>query len=493
MNKNYLGKISNGVLLILSLSGCLGVDKSDFIKKAEELSISPTDTEIGISGFEGISSIDEVTGTMARANWTLHAEATSYAVYNFTSGITYQVVHGLKSSHVIKGLSNGTTYRVGVRSISSSGDLDSNSKYIEFTTDPAPDAPSALTLVSPATVRSFEKYPTFNVAGVNIGDTVSIYTDEDCTLGRRVATGVATAFSIDLTTTVLPPGTHTFYANVVNANNEPSACSTVNLEYKVEACPSGFVPAKQDIALGVSSFCVMQFEAKNDGGVAASHPAGLPWVSIDQPDAKQACTALGTNYDLISNPEWMAIARDIEGEKRNWSSSTVGLGMLPRGHSDGTPAALLNVTTTFDSYNGTGNTPFEAVGSGWEQKRTHRLSNNEVLWDFSGNAWEHVDWTLGGLLSIGPTTCLAAYTEIPLVACADLDDDDYLPSNPAAVPTLTYDSNFGLGQIYGGVGGAAIRGGTYNFPITSGIYGLYLFNAPAVSTVQISFRCVYRL
>ncbi len=48
-------------------------------------------------------------------------------------------------------------------------------------------------------------------------------------------------------------------------------------------CPTGFIPVPGSITYGTSDFCVMKYEAKNDGSNnAASTAAGIPWVNIPQ-------------------------------------------------------------------------------------------------------------------------------------------------------------------------------------------------------------------
>ena len=151
-----------------------------------------------------------------------------------------------------------------------------------------------------------------------------------------------------------------------------TSCLEKTLHVKLKgsgiSCPTGFVEVPANSSLGVTSnFCVMQFDAKNVGGVATSQALTSPWVSINQSDAKSECTSLGAGYDLISNPEQMTIARNAENVASNWSGGIVGTGMMPIGHSDNSPGSALEVTNINDPYNGTGNTSGDGAGSGWEQ------------------------------------------------------------------------------------------------------------------------------
>jgi hypothetical protein len=172
----------------------------------------------------------------------------------------------------------------------------------------------------------------------------------------------------------------TTYSVVATNSLGASSAASVTLTITSSNCPSNYAAVPANPSLGVTNgFCVAQFEMKNVASVATSQAAGGPWVSVNQTNAKTACTSLGTGYDLISNPEWLTIAYEIEKTASNWSSGVVGTGMLNRGHSDSSPNSALAVTDTNDPYTETGNNSGQAAGSGWEQKRTHTLSNGQVV------------------------------------------------------------------------------------------------------------------
>lgn len=273
-------------------------------------------------------------------------------------------------------------------------------------------------------------------------------------------------------------------------------------------CPTGFVAVLGSGTLGTSDFCVMQFEAKNDGsGNAVSQATGNPYVSIaaddgvaaNDNDAFEKCANMSESgytgtFALISNPEWMTIARDLENVPSNWSGTVVGTGHIPRGHSDINPSSALPVTNTADSYDGTGNNSGEAAGSGWEQKRTHTLSNGSVIWDFSGNVGEWVDWDASdSVYSAAPTGCVDGgasngwndFDEV-ITGCSDGSDvDDVYPAGG-------YTLSQSFGRWYGGAGGAAVRGGSWANDTSAGAFALALDLAPTLTTTLIGFRCVYR-
>jgi formylglycine-generating enzyme required for sulfatase activity len=231
----------------------------------------------------------------------------------------------------------------------------------------------------------------------------------------------------------------------------------------------------------------MKFEAKNNNGAAVSVAAQTPWGNITATAAQGKCTALGSGYDLISNAEWMTIARNAEGVQSNWSGPN---GMLARGHSD-TASIGLSVTDINDPYSGTGNNANQQPGSGWEQKRTLTLSNGEVIWDLAGNVWEWVDWdpqTAG--FQLGPTSCSSTnWFELSSANCAALSANQYMPANPGN--WTPYDSSHGLGRFRGGFG-AAVRGGSSDVGAVAGAFTLSLDYSPGDDSTIFGFRCVYR-
>lgn len=62
----------------------------------------------------------------------------------------------------------------------------------------------------------------------------------------------------------------------------------------------------------------------NASMVAESRSSWTPWVSITQPQAITECNSLWAWYHLITNNEWMTIARNIEANSQNWANWTVG-------------------------------------------------------------------------------------------------------------------------------------------------------------------------
>jgi hypothetical protein len=248
--------------------------------------------------------------------------------------------------------------------------------------------------------------------------------------------------------------------------------------FRNQNCPGGFIKVRGNSNFGTNDFCVMKFEAKNVSGVATSQENLTPWVNINQIDAKSACHNLGSNFDLISNPEWMTIARQVEFNPFNWLGGTVGSSCLFRGNNG------------VDSC-GYDNSGLADFGSGRNFKSKFTLGDGQEIWDFAGNVEEWVDWTLGGSLDAGPTSCSGTVLDIDTASCAAMSISEYKPS----VAAYTNATN-GIGTYTGGGGsagvGATIRGGAYNGGVNSGIYRLTHSSSPTSVTSTVGFRCVYR-
>lgn len=325
------------------------------------------------------------------------------------------------------------------------------------------------------------------------------------------------------------------------------------------APPEGFVRVPACPCVGVmSDFYVSKFEMKIDGEddgdrpydpsfVAASRPDGTPWVNVTLVQARAECAALGEGYHLITNAEWMAIARNIESVGANWSDNHPH----PSGRSD----AWLNVGhscreglrgTAYRRNGGQGFTegmlpasPHDSEGlfglirgdfeastqtldaNGWNlYRRTHYLSNGEVIWDFAGNVWDWVDW------------------HVPLAAdrarIDDHVDENYLEINACAptnaMPSISFRSaNNDIADLTPYIGGnyfpvedpyglrvdeltnlnrlgrfhptsrdanagAAMRGGSYTHgDADNGVYALGMGYGPSPEEIHCvaGFRCVW--
>jgi len=304
------------------------------------------------------------------------------------------------------------------------------------------------------------------------------------------------------------------------------------------ACPDGFVHVPGDPLFGTSDFCVMKYEAKCDvdgdgvgenaegahascntnvsydtwgnvlsgcrcetdkGGNIVSSAAGFPLARIAQDDgtvddAKSYCESQG--WHLITNNEWMTIARNAEKLGSNWCAlngsgcgNNPGSQYLVAGHNDNGPSEALRASSddTQACYSTVTADVNTACGSGATQRRTHVLSNGEIVWDLAGNVWEWTDNTIMG--ADKPVGNPSAWVEWTTVSDFGTSNYDALkPSNSS------WSSSQRVGQYYQGSasGGpyAFLRGGNWYNSSYSGVFTLPLSNTPSTSGyATFGFRC----
>ena len=292
----------------------------------------------------------------------------------------------------------------------------------------------------------------------------------------------------------------TFKGTIAGQNVELSGYLSDLLSPPQLTCAPGYLQVPGDPLYAVSDFCVMKYEARKGGdGSPATAPTLVPWVSINRADALTACRSLGINYDLISNDVWMTLATLVASRGSNWSSGTVGGGLLNRGHTDNNPSlhceasandALAYVETTC--------TPISA--GLFDQRRTHQLPSGESIWDLSGNVYDMTSTVLSSN-SAKPSGTSAAFlqtdwNELPLIDTGF----SVLPLNrlrpiKAEKPFWndTWTSAQGIGMYNPGTqgtGGLIIRGGDVVLGAYAGLFMTSLSDPPTVAVPYIGFRCI---
>lgn len=275
-----------------------------------------------------------------------------------------------------------------------------------------------------------------------------------------------------------------------------SACNSLSVsdtttegseESEAISCPIGFVAVpKNPLLLTYKDFCVMQVEARDNGGVVGHDPLSSPWANIDQDDARDACSALGADYGLISNPEWMTIARNIEIQSSNWDTGIVGTGCLYMGNSGLDGPCSYSIGLSADSGDLSTRNPLAK----------HTLSNGSVIWDLSANLIEWVDWNVTdkafSSLDGAPFPLDREHSTIDQMISSS---DEMSPITWQASGHPAYSTANGIGDYtagWQGSGGAAQRGGHFQHYQRAGIYQLDINNPPSNSNSYIGFRCVYR-
>lgn len=302
--------------------------------------------------------------------------------------------------------------------------------------------------------------------------------------------------------------------------------------------PNGYIRVPANPELGVNEdFYVSKYEMKilglGDGDqqygditmIAESRASGTPWINITQEQAEKECNSLGANYSLISNAEWMTIARNIEAVPANWSDNqTHPIGRtrakLNIGHSCRKGRMGRDCIVDTNSYSGealeasendrrgcfgyneenSGDDIPKLNKKGWNlYRRTHFLSNGEVIWDFSGNVWCWVDWKVSRARDRARET-----SEINDEWCeindarsrsARMENNDFKSLNPDMNGGLNMN---GLGAYHASSNdkaGAAMRGGSFMYgSYINGIYALGMDYAPDQEKLpaKIGFRCVWK-
>jgi hypothetical protein len=270
-----------------------------------------------------------------------------------------------------------------------------------------------------------------------------------------------------------------------------------------------------DPSTGLTSPANSTFQTYNDTTTSCtagnnrqvvSVPSGYPITRITQSDAATRCSTVSVNGSaahLMTNNEWMTIARNLEVRDENWTTGTVGSGMMFRGHSDNSiDAALVASSDDSQGYLGTSDSSI----SNPEQKRTMVLSNGAVIWDMGGNAWERLadsaqrqyqpiawDGVTNYANVFGWSEFSSGVTTrfIRTFKAGPLEYDDVAPSDSS------YNSNQGVGSVFhyslSGDSNTTVysylRGGRWSSGINAGIFTLGLDIQPNTTSLNISFRC----
>ena len=251
-----------------------------------------------------------------------------------------------------------------------------------------------------------------------------------------------------------------------------------------------WIPVAGDTDYSTADFCVMKYEAKNVSSAPESNAAGTPWVSISQTDSSTECDSLGASYDLISNPQWMTIAANLANVADNWSGASVGSGSLNRGHADGTPNNSLAADS--DDNNACSGTGQTCSASTWNlERRTHKLSSGEVIWDLGGNVWEWTSYyNSGGRPNSG--SGWTEYNNVTVDGAATLVTDLRPTNSLKSFWNDSWNSGQGIGQYYpetNGSGGALLRGGNWDDGSNAGVFTAALNLDPSYTSSSLGFRC----
>ena len=270
-------------------------------------------------------------------------------------------------------------------------------------------------------------------------------------------------------------------------------------------CPENFVGVPALEGYTAHSFCVAKYEMKNDGSDnAVSQATGLPYMGFSRDGAITKCTDRGSGYDLLTNDEWQSMARHIELVSDNWSWSSFpnSVPSLNQGHSFA-PNRFLPASP--DDNKGCYGTQNICEGRSWAgQRRTHFLSNGEVIWDVSGNAMEWVkDSNIGSGEYYGNSEFIAQVTRTSHTTARSLSGgttttarvakDQFGPSGDYLALNFAFYGGLGHATLRP-TGGAVVRGGGWHGGSQAGIFAvslIHLINDNGGLNNSIGFRCVY--
>jgi hypothetical protein len=338
-------------------------------------------------------------------------------------------------------------------------------------------------------------------------------------------------------------------------------------------CPTGFINIPGNPDYHTSDFCVMKYDAKcanindpttglqpplgdpssgelkghrygvykNNGVNAAcvtannkeivSTASGFPITYIPEADttpdtAENYCASRG--WHLITNNEWMTIARNVEQVPANWCNTdgtscgfppgTPGK-ILANGHNDkqneasaggaSSDSALIASSDDSQACFGTTTDGSNKCGGKSSQKRTLTINNGQIIWDFAGNVWQWVDNTVmrkdepqsktnGVLDTIGWIRSDFAPGSLPSVLSDNgqgpsMGYNVFRPSNP------NWNANNGVGRIYHYSSNnntdttlyTFIRGGNWKHGTDDGAFTMHMSPVPDKTNINdVGFRCV---
>ncbi|MBC6415850.1 MAG: hypothetical protein GDA46_05610 [Bdellovibrionales bacterium] len=153
--------------------------------------------------------------------------------------------------------------------------------------------------------------------------------------------------------------------------------------------PENYIPVPYTEDQYENSFYVMKYEAKVLGKGEASAKAvskseDVPISRISYDEAVKLCQNNGVRYDLIRNSQWQNIALSIEETDINWSSGRRS-SFPDNALNCGVTRSLAKAASSDDKQD----CADSSCGSGWSYKRrTHILTNGQVIWDMCGNVGE---------------------------------------------------------------------------------------------------------
>lgn len=282
-------------------------------------------------------------------------------------------------------------------------------------------------------------------------------------------------------------------------------------------CPSGFIQVPGSTKYGTSDFCVMKYEAKcalsadltngistpltiddtydawamncnsENNRSIVSVASGAPIAAVTYQDAVKYSKSTCEGCHLMTEAQWMTIAENILSVPSNWTSGKVGEGSIYAGHTDDSPRKGLSASSDDEGYVGTGDSAPSL------QRRTLKLSNGEVIWDFTGNVWEFTESkNISGRLGLANLVYGSWQDAYSIGSLAK----DVAPSGVALSDTTNWLSHNNSLQLYNYTYNSKdeqdglVRGGFYGTKDCGSMLTPYLNPAPKGHFTGIGFRVV---
>lgn len=260
-------------------------------------------------------------------------------------------------------------------------------------------------------------------------------------------------------------------------------------------CPDGYIGVPKLSGFTSTSFCAMKYEAKIQSGKtlprlytneiikAEALANGQLIQRVTEANAIKFCQENGQGYDLINNKEWQTIARYIEQEPVNWSKGDLSIGADNR-LNIGNIAGIKEQSSDSDIND-----------KKWSpNKRTHKLTNTEYIWDFAGNIAEIVRHDITGLHDNRPSSGNPYTGYVYQIGDKLLNSlkDLFGPDRDYTIIERDRTRSFGgLGYIQANrFDGGLLRGG-FNNKRTAGIFSADTSFRTDRVRPKTGFRCVY--
>ncbi|MGZ3774893.1 MAG: beta strand repeat-containing protein [Pseudobdellovibrionaceae bacterium] len=218
------------------------------------ISVSHTDSSGNTSTTATVNVTKDSVAPVISAFAVTNSSPTNSTTYNLTSSITeansisYYCIQenstvvancswqsgSLPSSFVVNGTNNAKVLTAWVKDIAGNISAAANSNSVTLDTV-VPDAPTSLTLSSPASSPGTSTTPAILVSGVVVGDSVKIYTDSACqNVNLKGTATVGSGTTVTVSSSALSAGSYTFYARRTTSIGNTSNCSTASVAYVLD-------------------------------------------------------------------------------------------------------------------------------------------------------------------------------------------------------------------------------------------------------------------